>query len=286
MLQSSTRTTRVHDWFTQVARRQSLLVFFLLAYFFGWAGFLPLVLTNIGLGVIRADVPIEFIVVGLSSPTIAAVCTQWLLDRNFRFCRLYSSWQRMMLGAVVGLSLIMFAYVILPGILLVKASPRDLQWSALWTPALYGVNWSTFLGGPLTEEPGWRGFALPRLQAKFGPAIGSLLLGILWAGWHLPLFLIHFVNVPVWAFTIILITVSVFLTLGSNLSGFSVVVPILIHATFNTSSHLLDALCQGVPTRQPDLRFYLIAITTAAGAAILLTRGQLGGRRVHNDADC
>lgn len=280
MLQSSTRTTRVHDWLSCVARRQPLLVFFLLAYLFGWVGFLPLILTNVGLGVIRANVPIEFIVFGISSPSLAALCTQWLLDRNFRFCRLYSSWQRMLLGAVVGLSLTMLAYVILPGILLVKGSPRDLQWSALLTPAAYGVNWSTFLGGPLTEEPGWRGFALPRLQAKFGPVLGSLLLGVLWATWHFPLFLIHFVNVPAWAFTIILITLSVFLTLGSNLSRFSAVVPILIHAVFNTSSRLLAALCQAVPTRQPDLRFYLIAVTTAAGAAVLLTRGRLGSSRL------
>lgn len=276
MLQSSATTTKVNGWLSQLAGRQPLLVFFLLAYAFGWAGFLPLVLSNIGWGLIRADVPIEFVVVGVSSPTIAALCTQWLLDRNFRFCRLYSSWQRMLLGAVVGLALIMLACVILPGILLVKSSPRDLQWSALWTPAVYRVNWSTFLGGPLNEEPGWRGFALPRLQARFGPVVGSLLLGILWAGWHLPLFFIHFVNVPVWAFTIILVTVSLFITLGTNLSGFAVVVPIIIHAGFNTSPRLLAALCEAIPTRQPELPFYLAAGAAAAGAAVLLTRGRLG----------
>lgn len=279
MLQSSVNPTDAIDWLSRLARRQPLLVFFLLAYVFGWVGFLPLVLTNIGLGVIHADVPIEFIVVGVWSPTIAALCTQWLLGRNFRFCRVYSCWQRMLLGAVISLSLIMLAYVILPGIFLVRSSLRDLQWSALWTPAVYGVNWSTFLGGPLTEEPGWRGFALPRLQTKFGPALGSLLLGILWAGWHLPLFLIHFVNLPVWAFTIILVTLSAFLTLGSNLSGFSVIVPILIHAAFNTSSRLLAALCQTVPTRQPDIPFYLVAATTVAGAVVLLTGGRLGSSR-------
>jgi hypothetical protein len=44
------------------------------------------------------------------------------------------------------------------------------------------------------EEPGWRGFALPRLPERHDPFAGSLLLGLLWGAWHLPLYL-----VPDWA---------------------------------------------------------------------------------------
>ena len=40
------------------------------------------------------------------------------------------------------------------------------------------------LSSPLLEEPGWRGFALPRLQAMFGREIGSLLIGSYWWLWH------------------------------------------------------------------------------------------------------
>ena len=42
----------------------------------------------------------------------------------------------------------------------------------------------------LGEELGWRGYALPRLVARFGPIVGTLILGIAWAFWHLPLFMI------------------------------------------------------------------------------------------------
>jgi uncharacterized protein len=42
----------------------------------------------------------------------------------------------------------------------------------------------------LGEEPGWRGFALPRLIVRAGPYIGTLILGVLWAVWHLPLFVV------------------------------------------------------------------------------------------------
>jgi len=46
---------------------------------------------------------------------------------------------------------------------------------------LYNICYSA-----LSEEPGWRGFALPRLQAKFNPLVSSLILGVLWAVWHAP----------------------------------------------------------------------------------------------------
>ena len=44
--------------------------------------------------------------------------------------------------------------------------------------------------GPLGEEPGWRGYALPGLQAKRSPLVAALMVGLLAAGWHLPIFLV------------------------------------------------------------------------------------------------
>jgi membrane protease YdiL (CAAX protease family) len=44
--------------------------------------------------------------------------------------------------------------------------------------------------GPLGEEPGWRGYALPILQAKRSPLVAALMVGVLAAGWHLPIFLV------------------------------------------------------------------------------------------------
>ena len=48
-----------------------------------------------------------------------------------------------------------------------------------------------FFFGPLPEELGWRGYALDGLQERFSPFVSSLILGFLWALWHLPLFFIN-----------------------------------------------------------------------------------------------
>jgi uncharacterized protein len=44
-----------------------------------------------------------------------------------------------------------------------------------------------FFGGPLNEEPGWRGFATPRIQQRFSPLVTGLIIGLIWSAWHFPL---------------------------------------------------------------------------------------------------
>jgi membrane protease YdiL (CAAX protease family) len=273
-----TATTQSDTWLTRQARRQPLVVFFILAYFFGWICFLPLVLTNTGLGIVRVSLPLELLLVaGASAPTLAALCTQWLLERNFRICRFYTSWKRALLGSVVALALAMFALVVLPAIALSKASPLALHWSALVTPSVYAVNLSTFLGGPANEEPGWRGFAMPRLQVRFGPLPGSILLGMLWAAWHVPLFFVRaWAGSPIWSFFVYVIAVSVLITWATNFARFSIIAPILMHATSNTSTRLINALYKDVPMRQHDSAIYLGTVVVVTFAVIVLTRGRLG----------
>jgi len=53
-------------------------------------------------------------------------------------------------------------------------------------PFLLGV----FIYGPFPEELGWRGYALDRLQARWNALVSTLILGAIWALWHLPLFFI------------------------------------------------------------------------------------------------
>ena len=57
------------------------------------------------------------------------------------------------------------------------------------TPSLLlALLFNLLITGPLGEELGWRGFALPRLLKRFSPFTASLILGFIWGIWHLPSF--------------------------------------------------------------------------------------------------
>jgi uncharacterized protein len=88
----------------------------------------------------------------------------------------------------------------------------------------------------LGEEPGWRGFALPRLTARLGPNAGTLVLGVAWALWHIPLFAIPGTaqyRTPFLPFLITVVTWSMVITFVVLRSRGSVIAAMLFHASAN-----------------------------------------------------
>jgi membrane protease YdiL (CAAX protease family) len=249
----------------KLAADHPLTFFFTLAYAFAWSFFLPMVAS-------RALTP-RLIVAGAFGPTVAAIVTHRLATGSYRAFRFLSTWPRVIFGAGIGCVLVIVAYVVLPG--LIAADPRRLHWGVLVS---FVYNASTLLGGPLGEEPGWRGYALPRLEERFGPVRASLLMALLWSGWHLPLFLVPgWTSAPLWTYMLLLIGVSAIMTTAVNVARFSVIAAIATHAAFNTVSRFLAGLFGDVEPRVQIPFVTLMALSGLAVGAVLtvVTRGGL-----------
>ncbi len=99
-----------------------------------------------------------------------------------------------------------------------------------------------FVTQALPEEYGWRGFALDRLQDRFNALTASLVLGLLWGLWHLPL---HFMNgttqevIPVFEFIIKQMVGAIFFTWIYNNTNRNVFLAILLHAVWNVFGGLI-----------------------------------------------
>jgi hypothetical protein len=103
-----------------------------------------------------------------------------------------------------------------------------------------------FLGGPLQEEFGWRGYALDRLQAKWNALISSIILGFFWGAWHLPLFFMSmqamYYQRPIWGLMISTILLSILFTWLYNNTRKSILAVLIFHTMFNLSHYMFPAL--------------------------------------------
>jgi uncharacterized protein len=161
-----------------VIRRHPVVAFFVLAYAIGWspwpfhaAGLLP---------------DTDFLPIGpLVAALIVASVTGGLRDLGARMIRWRVPWYCYL--AAVGLPLLVIFTNATVNVALGGAawSLSHFAWADL--ALMFALRWVNPLDGPLAEEPGWRGFALPRLWAAHSPLVSAAVLGVLVAVWHLPL---------------------------------------------------------------------------------------------------
>jgi membrane protease YdiL (CAAX protease family) len=100
------------------------------------------------------------------------------------------------------------------------------------------------LGGPLQEEPGWRGFVLPRLQVLYNPIVASIILGFLWQLWHIPLYFTGFYAFDTTAIILRLVDFIpgvLVVTWIYNRSGGNLLIAVLFHASMDAFSQILPA---------------------------------------------
>jgi len=103
---------------------------------------------------------------------------------------------------------------------------------------------STLIGGQVGEELGWRGYALPRMSRPLGLGVASIVLGVLWAAWHLPLFFILDGDTVGQSFPFYLLQVtaiSVALAWVYMKTGGSLLLTMLLHASINNTKDIVPS---------------------------------------------
>ena len=111
------------------------------------------------------------------------------------------------------------------------------------TLLIYVVYMMIFVA--LGEEVGWRGYALPALQARYSALIASLILGVMWALWHLPVFFnpdTSYSDLPFFLFVAFLVPVAILMTWLFNSTAGSVFMAMLFHAVMNSADELWKVL--------------------------------------------
>jgi len=255
---------------------RNLVLYFLIAFGFTWLFWTLKALAVRGL--LGSSILVDFLASpdnpAAWGPFVSAVLLTWwyekgrgvigLLKRgvDYRFAKVWWIPTILLFPIIIGGALLMA--------MLAGESIPELFWVS--SPFLIVVNFVLYLltGGPLQEEFGWRGYALPRLQSRFNALVSSIILGFMWGLWHLPYFfigteIIYAYGVLPLIFSDILI--AILLTWLFNNTGGSILVSLIFHNMFIMSADMFPAL-----ETQVGSLFYLIFLIAAVIAVVAIWR--------------
>ena len=137
-----------------------------------------------------------------------------------------------------------------------------------------------FLGGG-QEELGWRGYILDPLEERLGPWLGNVVLGTVWAVWHVPLFFIQGTTqrfVPFLGFTLYMIGSSYFLAAIREASGKRTMAGLIAHGWSNGFVPLFPTIVMAAGASQQ--RYWIWAgLTLLAGVIAMIARSRVARRR-------
>ena len=165
-----------------IVSRHPILSYFVMTYLISWGGALLVALPTLSRGqqVSQLTGMISFPIM-LLGPSVTGITLTAVLDGKRGLRDLLSRLSRWRVGLrwyavlLIPPSLILFELVFLRTLL-----------SPAYTPRLYPLGLVYGVVPGFVEEIGWSGFLLPRLRAQIGSLPASLVLGVLWGCWHLP----------------------------------------------------------------------------------------------------
>lgn len=280
-------------------RRHPLVSFFVLAYAVTWLLWAPMVAAGVPAFSESRHVPspaaLPGVAIGVTGTAVFMTAVTGGRAGLRRLADRLRCWDVGLRWYAVALLLFPLTEVLITAAVAGPAVLRALTPAAL---ALYPAAFAShFVFGPLFEETGWRGFALPRIQHRFGPLGGSLLLGLLWGGWHFFLYLPGWIGagsvtgvVNAVIFVAFTVTVSVLFTWLSNNTRASLLLVMLLHGSVNGTATYVQVLAdRGVISS--DAAVFSAgfgALFTAVLAALvitLLTRRRLSYPRYRYEAE-
>lgn len=271
-------------------RRRPVLSFFLLANGLSWLAWLPYILSLNGLGLWNMEFPA---VLGTTQvlgvlpgaylgPIGSALLITALVDGRpglRRWAGRLLRWRVNWRWYAVTL-LTVPAGIVLSGMLFTGGEVHAPSSAMLlaYVPLLVFQMLTT----GLAEEPGWRDFALARMQHRYGPLRSAMILGPIWGLWHLPLFFTEWGGWPDanWTrpavFLVFCFAFNILMSWVFNRTGESLPLSMLMHVGANTfaSSLAIDMF----PTfdAERSLQSMTVGAVIAAAALLIATRGRLG----------
>ena len=225
-----------------IHEKNALVPFFTLTFLVTWglgalAIFLPLKFQTL-FGELTDTSPMYFIAV--AAPTISATLLTFARDGWTGLGSLYGRLVRWRFGlkwyalVLLGIPLVGWIAARITGSSPLKETSTTVEF--LW------LLFYLLITGPLCEELGWRGYALPLLLERFSPFIASLILGVIWGVWHLPAFFVGGMeqagmSLPLFLLNALLL--SIFVTWVFKHTGGSVLITVLIHYTVNICASII-----------------------------------------------
>jgi membrane protease YdiL (CAAX protease family) len=211
---------------------KSLIPFLALTFALTWGIVAILILFTDQIAAIFGEIGLSnpLIILAIYSPGLVGIFLVWRyygLDGLGSFFRRLTLWRAPVpwwLFLLFGIPAIVYTGAA------VKGTLSDPFPFSPWYLALPALGHALILG-PI-EEFGWRGFALPLLQRKYAPFWAGLILGVIWALWHIPSFLASGMPQSTWSagpFFLGIVAISVILTPFFNAARGSLLIAVLYH---------------------------------------------------------
>jgi membrane protease YdiL (CAAX protease family) len=216
--------------------------FFLLTYAVTWVCWIPVVTNRIPYGTFFGS---TLWIVGAFGPSLVSLAltarkqggagVRALLEHVLRW-QVGARWYLFAIGYMIAIKLTLaLAYRAIIG-----------HWPPFGHEGPVVMLVATLISTPVQagEEIGWRGYALPRLGSRFGFGSGSVMLGLIWACWHVPQFFLMAADTygqsfPIWAVEVIAMSVAI-AWLYTHTQG-SLLLTMLMHAAINNTKDIVPA---------------------------------------------